>query len=119
MGHLLDGLNHVAIRVRDIEACARFYRDVLHLYLRSFDGQMAFFECGGTEFVLIGDPGQRDSSGQLAHIGFRVENPEKLDYFAHRVAEAGCPNIDGPKSTPGGRTLYFTDPEGIVVEIYC
>jgi catechol 2,3-dioxygenase-like lactoylglutathione lyase family enzyme len=120
MGTLLGSLNHLAVRVRDIETCVRFYRDVLQLFLGSYDGHMAFFSCGGTEFVLIQDSNPRNCWGQLAHFGFKVDDPSKLDYFAARVREEGCPSVDGPKETDGGgRALYFTDPEGLVIEIYC
>ena len=120
MGEPLQSLNHLAVRVADMNRAIWFYRDVLMLHLSGADGHQAFFHCGEMELVLIHDPSERDRWGQMAHFGFKVDDPEQIDFFAQRVREAGCPDVNGPKNIPGGgRAVYFSDPDGMVIEIYC
>jgi len=113
-------LNHVALRVRDVEVSIRFYRDVIGLSLLprpafSFPG--AWFRIGSVQElhliqdgdVLTGDAGARDN-----HFALRVAD---FDAAARQMLETQAV-FRGPVRRPdGARQIFLKDPDGHVLEI--
>ena len=123
----LTGIGHVLLRVADQEASKRFYRDVLGFWIAEEDP-----EHGGV-FMTLGDSfhnldiGQhpspenapRPQRGQigLAHIAFRVGSYAALrEAYAH-LLENGV-EIMRATNHVNQRSIYFSDPDGNVLEIY-
>lgn len=110
-------LNHVALNVGDVEACGRFYGEVLGLpSLRrpAFPFPGAWFRLGALqELHLIGGRTEEDSirSGHFAMLA------SDLDAVATRLQAAGV-EFRGPKPRPdGARQIFTADPDGNVVEL--
>jgi catechol 2,3-dioxygenase-like lactoylglutathione lyase family enzyme len=127
----LGGVLESCLYVDDLEAAARFYRDVLGLELVQHDEhRQVFVRCGET-MLLIFEP-ERTSTKQsyvggaavpmhgthgVGHIAFRANTRAELDAWRERVASHGV-EIESEVEWPrGGRSFYFRDPAGNSLEI--
>lgn len=103
-------VEHVAIRVKDIDWHVRFFRDVLGMTIRDETGgdgkaPRQVWTIGGVQ--LIADPDFAGPEGRLAHLGIMAEDQEAV----LRAAEAW-----GVKELPQGRN-WLALPDGLNVEI--
>lgn len=102
-------VEHVAIRVSDIQWHIRFFREVLGMDLREIDGAAdqpkQVWTIGGVQ--LISDPHFNGAQGQLAHIGIMTEDEDAV------LREAERWNV---KTMPAGHN-WLALPDGICLEI--
>jgi catechol 2,3-dioxygenase-like lactoylglutathione lyase family enzyme len=120
----LGQLSEAAIYVGDLGAAKQFYHGVLGLkIISSMEGRGMSFRCGET-VLLVFDPERtrmpdagvptHGASGE-SHIAFAVDDAE-LDAWRARLMGKGVA-IEAEVAWPsGGRSLYFRDPAGNVVE---
>lgn len=114
---------HVAIRVRDLEATRRFYRDVVGMKVaHEYPGRGVFFRFDGYHHDLVAfradectEPASAKHAG-VAHIAFVAEDFETVRRHYRRVKALGIP----VRCTDHGftKSIYFSDPDGIEIEIY-
>jgi catechol 2,3-dioxygenase-like lactoylglutathione lyase family enzyme len=102
-------LEHVAIRVKDIDWHIRFFREVLGMTIREETnaGQTPYqiWTIGGMQ--LMSDPDFNGPEGRLAHLGIMTEDLEEV------LAEA----IKwGAKEAPQGRNWLIL-PDGLALEL--
>jgi catechol 2,3-dioxygenase-like lactoylglutathione lyase family enzyme len=116
------GILHFTIGVRDHEAAAAFYSDLLSCtHIRS-NRRYAFMECGGTYFVLAKmpdhvPPNAPDDDGH--HHAFIVDAPEfdrALEILAARGIRIVRRSDEGHNTFPG-RHVYFHDADGNCIEL--
>lgn len=116
----LSGIDHVVLRVRDIERMRRFYCDVLgaeHVAYRPRLG-MSHLRVGGALIDLVAaDPGE---GRNMDHLCLRLADPFDQDavvaHLKQRGAEVG--EIRTRYGAEGnGVSIYLTDPEGNTVEL--
>ena len=112
-------LNHVMIRVADLEASIRFYRDVLGLRSiprPAFDFPGAWFALGNQELHLIGDPGRpAPPNGNAHHFALRIDDTHAARAELER---RGWSKFRGPAPRPDGALqLFITDPDGYLIEL--
>jgi catechol 2,3-dioxygenase-like lactoylglutathione lyase family enzyme len=110
-GRLLD---HVHLRVSDLEASKRFYAAALApLGLRVTGEGEGWFSAD--ELFFSDD----DSPTQGLHIAFQAESPEVVEEF-HTAALAAGGQDNGPPGErnyhPGYYAAYVLDPDGVNVE---
>jgi catechol 2,3-dioxygenase-like lactoylglutathione lyase family enzyme len=119
----LSHLFEAALYAGDLGAAERFYRDVLGLELVSrSDGPGLAFGCGEA-VLLVFDPERTriadagvPTHGAIGegHVAFAIDETEIDPWRRHlesRGVEAG---VEWPEER--GRSLYFRDPSGNVVE---
>ena len=114
----LRGIDHVVLRVRDIDAMRRFYCDVLgaqHIVYRPAY-RMSHLRVGGAMIDLV--EGER-SGCNMDHLCLRVEPFDQAAIVAH-LTKHGIPvgkiaNRFGAEGN--GVSIYLTDPEGNTVEL--
>jgi catechol 2,3-dioxygenase-like lactoylglutathione lyase family enzyme len=103
-------VEHVAVRVRDIDWHIRFFREALGMSIREVDGPAdrpkQVWTVGGVQ--LMADPEFRGPEGRLAHLGVMTEDLEG--------ALAAAYAWDGVTATPQGRN-WLSLPDGLCVEI--
>jgi catechol 2,3-dioxygenase-like lactoylglutathione lyase family enzyme len=120
----LGQLSEAAIYTSDLDTAKRFYHDVLGLeIISSMESRGISFRCGET-VLLVFDPGRTrvpdagvPTHGAIGegHIAFVVDDSE-LDLWRARLMDFGVA-IEAEVAWPsGGRSLYFRDPAGNVVE---
>lgn len=119
----LEGIDHVALTVRDVEEAARWYQDVLGLtrrYKEVWGSFPAVVGIGTTSLALFpvasrdpeGPPGPETICAR--HVAFRVDRPNfdsardrlsasgiKLEFQDHQIAHS----------------IYLRDPDGHQLEI--
>jgi catechol 2,3-dioxygenase-like lactoylglutathione lyase family enzyme len=125
----IEGLLETALYVDDMRRSAAFFRDVMGLRamleterLTAFDagrqGVLLLFRRGASVEDMPGPGGVvpgHDGCGPL-HMAFAIAADSYDDWRRHLV-EAGV-KIRGEMRWPrGGRSLYFEDPDGHVLEV--
>ena len=130
----VTGFHHTALRVRDIDASIRFYRDVLGLTLKAHwtmsNGQpAAMLDPGDASYIeLFHDP-QRpdDAGGGWLHIALRTDD---VDATLEKARDAGCEVTIEPKDVTFQNTTdqappeipirlaFFKGPDGEVIELF-
>jgi catechol 2,3-dioxygenase-like lactoylglutathione lyase family enzyme len=124
------GLTHIALAVEDVDRAFRFYRDVFGA--REVYRGEGFLQAQtpGSRDVLVfqedaarrpgpaGEPARRATGGGIAHFGFRLRNPDDIGDAVAAVERAGGTVIDRGEFCPGEPYVFFTDPDGYLVEIW-
>ena len=102
-------VEHVAIKVKDIDWHLRFFREVLGMEVRETMGSEGQTEkawtIGGMQFNV--DPEFNGPEGRLAHLGIMVEDLEEV------LAEAAR---WGVRELPMGRN-WLALPDGLELEL--
>ena len=124
------GFHHITMVSTDAARTLRFYRDLLglalvkktvnfddpgayHLYFGDGEGRpgtiLTFFEWPNT-------PAGRWGVGGVHHLALGVESPEALLMWKRRLTDAGV-QVTGPLDRGYFQSLYFSDPDGQILEI--
>ncbi len=123
---MTPNLTHLALHVRDLEACVAFYRDYCAMHPVHERGQgrerIVWLAEPGREqefiFVLLpGGPGRDQVEGDFSHFGFALDSKQAVDRVAARADAAGClawPPRQEPY--PVGYYCGLKDPDGNFVE---
>lgn len=119
-------LTHIALHVRDLDACIAFYADfcgmrIVHEREGKGDRIVWMAEPGREhEFIFVlmpGGPGRDQAETDYGHLGFAMESREAVDAIAEQAREAGClvwEPVDEPY--PVGYYCGLRDPDGTFVE---
>jgi lactoylglutathione lyase len=112
------------MRVNNLEATVRFYKDVLGLeevrrHTSPRGAQLCFLKAPESEetIEICQLPASPSVQVQpdLMHLAFSVDN---LEAFAAELKAKGVPLSDGPTRTSSGSLIAFVDaPEGYEVEL--
>jgi catechol 2,3-dioxygenase-like lactoylglutathione lyase family enzyme len=117
---------HLALHVRDLDACLRFYQTYAQMRLthdRVSGGKRIVWlaEPGKeTEFIVVlipGGPGRNQDSGDFSHLGFALESKEAVDAIAVKARADGILEWE-PRQEPYPVGYYcgIRDPDGNFVE---
>lgn len=118
-----EGIDHVAIAVRDVAASARWYQEVLglrRLHEEVWGDFPAMVGAGTTAIALFpvsGDPPKpRPDRDTLAmrHFAFRVS---RRNFDAAKQRLAGLRIEFHEQDHQIARSIYFSDPDGHEVEL--
>jgi glyoxylase I family protein len=116
----VERIDHVVLRVRDLEAMATFYQQVLGFPIvrRVERINLIQMKAGASMVDLM--QGDRPAQGvNMDHLCFRIE-PFELDEVAARLAPYGIalgeimPRVGAEGEGP---SVYFNDPEGNQIEL--
>lgn len=118
-----SGINHITIRVNEIERSEEFYGEILGFELvRKMGQSMAVYKIGHEDTLVIVeaetsyDPNSRDF--RVDHIGFYLESPEKVDEMAKYLRENEVTILSGPSNRKKGRFVFASDPDGNMIEFF-
>jgi catechol 2,3-dioxygenase-like lactoylglutathione lyase family enzyme len=125
----LDGILETCIHTGDMERAKAFYEGVLGLQPIYSDSRLSAYAVAGRDVLLVfrkgatGDttimpggviPGH-GGDGAL-HVAFAI-GKEELPKWQERLASRGVA-IEGTHTwTRGGRSIYFSDPDGHLLEL--
>ncbi|WKE66432.1 VOC family protein [Gallaecimonas kandeliae] len=113
-------LGHIELLATDIDAMEAFYRLVLGLVVTDRGNGMVFLSRHPDEhhqIVLSPGAGTRGADSPLDHIAFRVDSLAQLRQYHGGLVAAG--QAFSAVSHGNSWSLYFLDPEGNRLEIYC
>ncbi len=121
--------SHAVLYVRDLEAMLDFYGRVLGFAVsdrgpldpRNPGLDIAFLTQVGTDhhqlaFVPVRGEG---ASTTLDHLAFRVESLSDVQAMAARLAADGRATEVAPINHGNAWSVYFKDPEGNRIEVFC
>ena len=103
------------LNVRDLERAQRFYEDVLGFRKSFAKGTTVWLDAGGD---LLGLSQGEPPAEHPNHWGFQVERAEEVDAWAEQLARHRVAIDKGPYDRSDGRSVYFRDPDGYVLEIF-
>lgn len=118
-----SGINHITIRVNDIEKAEEFYGDILGFELqRKMGKSMAVYQVGDEDTIVLVeaetsyDPSSRDF--RVDHFGFYLDSVEKVDEMAEYFREKEVTIMSGPANRKRGRFVFVSDPDGNMLEFF-
>jgi catechol-2,3-dioxygenase len=116
----VTGFAEVTLETRDMAALEAFYTGVLGLPVLQRRDDRVWLGVGDHARLGLWSPGEKefgDRGGRHVHFAFSAA-PGSLDAAADALRAAGRP-VRGPVEHPGGdRSVYTSDPEGNVVELW-
>lgn len=127
---MIEGIDHIGVAVKDLDATVKFYRDILGVHVGEIftHGAMrgAFVEIGGVEFELLEDKTPDSALAKhiekrgegIQHVAFKVGH---IDQEMETMKAKGLAFID-QKPRPGARgsRIAFMHPKntyGILMEL--
>ncbi len=114
------GLRHVALYVGDLEACERFYVELLGMRVEwRPDPDNVYLTSGCDNLALHRTEAPPAAAGQrLDHIGFILRTPEEVDAWHDFLVAHGVPVKAAPRThRDGARSFYCQDPAGNTVQM--
>lgn len=119
----VDEIGHVILLCDDLDRMKSFYRALLAFPVESESETGLTFRAGSIFLGLRQRTRAYDGRGIRlglpgVQIAFRV-SPAEVDFYHQRLIDRSVPILDAPANQPWGhRTVYFSDPEGNLLEIY-
>ncbi len=115
------GLRHVALTVKQLEACVVFYKDLLGMRIEwQPDTDNVYLTTGNDNLALhrASDNFKKDKCQVLDHLGFIIKTPEEVDQWCEFL-RANHVTIKAEPRThrDGARSFYCEDPEGNLVQL--
>jgi catechol 2,3-dioxygenase-like lactoylglutathione lyase family enzyme len=116
-------LTYVIILCEDLDRMKAFYRDLFAFPVESESDTSLALRAGSVLLALRKRTRGYDGSGVRpelpgVQIAFLV-SPAEVDLCYNQLVDKGVEILDPPTDQPRGhRTVYFSDPEGNVLEIY-
>jgi len=117
---------HLALHVRDLEACIEFYRNYTGMLLthdRVADGKrIVWLAEPGKErdFIVVlipGGPGRDQAAADFSHLGFALDSVQAVDAIAERARAEGILAWEPRREPyPVGYYCGVRDPDGNFVE---
>jgi catechol 2,3-dioxygenase-like lactoylglutathione lyase family enzyme len=123
---MTPAFTHLALHVRDLEACIAFYQGFCGLKLvherEDAGSRVVWLAEPGREqdFIIVllpGGPGRDQQEGDFSHLGFAIDSRDAVDAIAARGQAAGC-LAWAPRDEPYPVGYYcgLKDPDGNFVE---
>lgn len=113
-------LQHVALNVGELQACERFYREILGLeVIWRLNEDSVYLTNGSDNLALHRAPQSRPPGPQsLGHIGFALEDESAVDAWHDYLSARGVAIVAPPRThRDGTRSLYCKDPDGNTVQL--
>jgi catechol 2,3-dioxygenase-like lactoylglutathione lyase family enzyme len=110
-------LRHVALNVRNLEACERFYAGLIGLAVEWRPDADNVYLTSGADNLALHRGESAQAPGALDHIGFTLDSPDQVDAWHDYLAAEGV-SIQAPPRThrDGSCSFYCRDPDGNVVQ---
>ncbi len=107
-------LCHLELRVKNLEICTKFYKDLLGMSLaRPLTAEATHLTNGKDDLALVKIEHLNNINSPLGHLGFYLDNPLEVDKWHiflkdNNVEVSELKQIEAHKM----RTFFCTDPEG-------
>jgi catechol 2,3-dioxygenase len=118
-------VGHVVLKCRDMEKARHFYCDILGMELARFDpnrGMFLRFNDYHHDIAIFKTGADaespKDNQVGLVHVALVVDDLETVKAWYAKLKAAGVP-IVGTADHAVSNSMYFKDPEGNTLEIYC
>jgi len=118
----VGGLRHVALYVRDLEACEHFYTQIIGMEVEWRPDADNMFLCSGCDNLALhrAPEGFNPPEGQqqLDHIGFILRTADDVDRWFDYMSSFNVVMKAQPRThRDGARSFYCHDPDGNTVQM--
>jgi len=119
----LQGLHHLALRVRDLRKAKEFYLRIFGMkVVWEPDPQNCYLTSGTDNLALheVAQPtaGQTAPMSPLDHFGFLAGSPQVVDAWAAWAGQNGVAILKAPQQhRDGSYSCYLADPDGNTIQI--
>jgi len=112
-------MRHVALNVSNVEACERFYVDLLGMRVEWRPDPDNVYLTSGNDNLAIHRTAEAIRGGQaLDHIGFILEHSDDVDAWYEFLKANNVTIRKEPKThRDGARSFYCLDPEGVTIQM--
>lgn len=115
------GLRHIALQVCNLEACERFYVEMLGMRVEWRPDPDNVYLTGGSDNLALhryAGPPADAAQQRLDHIGFMLKRIEQVDDWYAFLKANGVKIAREPRThRDGARSFYCFDPDGNTVQI--
>lgn len=114
------GLRHVALTVENLEACEKFYVELLGMEVEWRPDEDNVYLTSGNDNLALhrGENINKTPVQPLDHIGFIIPTAEQVDEWYAFLDHHAVPMRQPPRThRDGARSFYCYDPAGTVVQI--
>jgi len=118
MALAVKGIQHLNLRVADLARARDFYVQALGFRVAFSKGQTVWLDAGGDLLGLSEGEASPGVAHAAQHFGFMVDAPAEVDAWAAQLRAHGVAAEKGPYDRSDGRSLYFRDPDGHLLEIF-
>ena len=114
-----NGLNHIALKVTDLERTAQFYTDLFNMEITRRTPEMTFLKTIGSTDMITLNRSEADITPEqgMVHFGFIVE-PGQFDAALQTIEANATLIVSGPGTRDQGRYVFISDPDGYTVELF-
>ncbi len=117
----MAGLRHVALTVRNLEACEHFYVELLGMRIGwRPDADNLYLTSGNDNLALHRAPADFNpgTHQRLDHIGFIIDELDEVDVWHEFLRGAGVSIKTAPQThRDKARSFYCEDPDGNTVQL--
>jgi catechol 2,3-dioxygenase-like lactoylglutathione lyase family enzyme len=115
------GLRHIALMVKNLEACVTFYTDLIGMRIEWQPDPDNFYLTTGFDNLALHRAPENFTRGAhqaLDHLGFILKTPEEVDKW-HQFFLKNNVSIKAKPRThrDGARSFYCEDPDGNIVQM--
>ncbi len=125
----VNGIVETALHVEDVARSAAFYLNLFGFEVMAADARFCAMNAGGRDVLLLFRKGATSEAlvlpggvipphggdGHL-HFAFAIHTAD-LQAWVDKLAQAGVPIESAVEWERGGKSLYFRDPDGHLVEL--
>lgn len=113
------GMRHIALYVRNFEACEKFYVDLLGMAVEwRPDLDNVYLTSGNDNLALHRSTEEFAGPQHLDHLGFILTAPEVVDeWYAFLLAHEVKMQTQPKTHRDGARSFYCYDPDGNMVQM--
>lgn len=112
----VKGIQHLNLSVADLARARAFYTGVLGFEVSFAKGDTVWLDAGGDLLGL--SEGAAPAGRSFEHFGFMVDGPGEVDRWHEQLRAHGVTPEKGPYDRSDGRSVYFRDPDGHLLEIF-
>ena len=115
---LTNGMRHAAIFVKTFAECESFYTQLLGMKVEWRPDEDNVYLTNGNDNLALHRTAEEPPRGQLDHIGFFINDREKVDEWYRFLQSEGIEMLTAPRThRDGARSFYCLDPAGVRVQI--
>ena len=112
-----NGMRHVALFVHEFDACENFYTALMGMDVEWRPDEDNVYLTNGNDNLALHRSDQQET-GKLDHIGFFINNIDKIDDWYAFLKDGGIRMLTEPRThRDGARSFYCLDPSGVRVQI--
>jgi catechol 2,3-dioxygenase-like lactoylglutathione lyase family enzyme len=112
------GIRHLALKIKDMALMRAFYVDILGYQVEWEPDPQNLYLTSGMDNLALHETTGDLRGGSLDHLGMIVTEPDDVDAWSDFLKHQNVRLIQEPKThRDGARSIYFSDPEGNVIQI--